>query len=179
MTNTTIRCIIIYRNIYLYVDFSQTPETVDRQENVPTVATETTSSAPPSDLNREIPPESQSTQNAISTLSDPAYYTGRVLSEDEKLAVLSQNFKPHHNFKFPITSGRKFNANWMTGRPCLLYSIKNDAAFCKRCLCFGNNSATHFSCDARAPNESPFASTGFKNWKKAVGQKESYLDQPI
>lgn len=62
----------------------------------------------------------------------------------------------------------------MNGRPWLLYSVKKDAAFCKSCLCFGSN---YKACIIRAPNETPFASTGFKNWKKAVGQKESYLDQ--
>ena len=54
----------------------------------------------------------------------------------------SQNFKPPPDFKFPVISGRKFYVNWRTGAPSLLYSIKNDAAFCKSRLCFRSNTST-------------------------------------
>lgn len=63
-------------------------------------------------------------------------------------------------------SGRRFNPRWLASRPWLHYSVKNGSAYCVICLCF-----------CSSVEESPFVSTGFNKWKKAVGKKKSYLDQ--
>ena len=65
---------------------------------------------------------------------------------------------------FPDTSGRRFSLNWTVDRPWLRYSLLNDRAYCLPCLCF-------------AETESPFASTGFNKWKKALGLKSSLLEK--
>ena len=65
---------------------------------------------------------------------DPALYEGRRLSEDEKLLLLTNTWKPPCTFKFPVTSGRRFNPAWLIGRPWLRYSITNDSLFCISCM---------------------------------------------
>ena len=65
--------------------------------------------------------------------------------------------------RFPVTAGRKFNPNWLSPRPWLRYSMKNDSLCCVSCICFG-------------AAVSPFVSTGFRNWKKALGRKHSYIE---
>ena len=63
-----------------------------------------------------------------------------------------------------MTAGRKFNPSWLSSRPWLRYSMKNDSLYCISCVCFGTAA-------------SPFVSTGFRNWKKALGRKHSYIEQ--
>ena len=65
-----------------------------------------------------------------------------------------------------MTAGRKFNPTWLSSRPWLRYSVKNDSLYCISCVCFG-----------AAASESPFVSTGFRNCKKALGRKHSYIEQ--
>ena len=94
--------------------------------------------------------------------NDPANYTGKTLSDDQKLELLTVKFSFPHGFKFPTTAGRRFQLSWMEKRPWLRYSIRNDTAHCIYCICFSNNTV---------PNESPFISKGFKNWKKAGDER--------
>lgn len=49
----------------------------------------------------------------------------------------------------------------MEKQPWLHYSIRNDTAHCIYCICFSNT----------VPNELPFISKGFKNWKKAGDER--------
>ena len=97
------------------------------------------------------------TSSSYTDTHDPAGYMGKSLSEDDKLQLLTSTWKTP-TYKFPVTSGRRFNPTWLINRPWLRYSVKNDSIFCISCLCFG-------------PSESPFVSPGFKNWKKALGKK--------
>ena len=46
---------------------------------------------------------------------------------------------PASNFKFPVTSGRRFNMSWMDGRPWLRYSMETDRVYCIYWLCFGSD----------------------------------------
>ena len=102
----------------------------------------------------------------VSDIHDPASYVGRSLSEDEKLRILTYDFSKHEGkFTFPVTDGRRFNPSWLSSRSWLNYSKSKDGLYCIPCICF---SATHHS---------PFVTTGFKNWKKALGIKKSYIDQ--
>ena len=52
----------------------------------------------------------------------------------------------------------------MEKRPWLRYSTRNDTAHSICCICLSNNTS---------PNESPFISKGFKNWKKAGAKARS------
>ena len=97
---------------------------------------------------------------------DPASYVGKRLSDDDRLQLLSTKNNLPDSFEYPVTSGRRFNPRWLAGRPWLHYSVKNDSAYCVVCLCF-----------CSSVEESPFVSTGFNKWKKAVGKKSGYLDQ--
>lgn len=94
--------------------------------------------------------------------NDPANYTGKTLSEDQKLELLTVKFSFPHAFELPTTAGRRFQPSWMEKRPWLHYSIRNDTGHCIYCICFSNNTV---------PNESPFISKGFKNWKKAGDER--------
>ena len=92
-------------------------------------------------------------------LHDPANYVGKQLSDNDKVMLLTHIWKPpSETFKFPVTSGRRFNPSWLVDRLWLCYSVTNDSVFCSSCVCFGS-----------AP-ESPFVSSGFKTWKKALGK---------
>ena len=93
---------------------------------------------------------------------DPASYAGRSLTEDDKLELLTCTWKIRANFEFPVTFGR-FNPNWLAKRPWLRYSIKTDSVYCIPCVCFSGTS------------DSPFVSTGYRNWKKALGKKIAIL----
>lgn len=57
------------------------------------------------------------------------------------------------------------NPSWLSSRSWLSYSKSKDGLYCIPCICI---SATHHS---------PFVTTGFRNWKKALGIKKSYIDQ--
>ena len=81
--------------------------------------------------------------------NDAANYTGKILSDDQKLELLSVKFSFPHGFKFPTTAGGRFQLSWMETRPRLRYSIRNDTAHCICCTCFSKNTG---------PNESPFIS---------------------
>ncbi len=101
----------------------------------------------------------------IPNVHDPASYVGKRLSDDDKVMLLTHAWRPpSDNFKYPVTSGRRFNPSWLVDRPWLHYSVTNDSVFCSSCMCFGSAS------------ESPFVSSGFKNWKKALG-KAGYIDK--
>ena len=89
-------------------------------------------------------------------------YTGKTLSDDQKLELLTVKFSFPHGFKFPTTVGRRFQLPWMERRPRLPYSIRNDTAHCICYICFSNNTG---------PNESPFISKGFKTLKKVGDER--------
>ena len=95
---------------------------------------------------------------------DPANYIGRILSEDDILQLLSSSWEPSATYKFPVTSGRRFNPGWLSEKPWLRYSMKMDSVFCISCVCFS------------ATSESPFVSSGFKKWKRVLG-KDSQIDR--
>ena len=97
-------------------------------------------------------------------IHDPASYAGKRLSEDDKQLLLTYTWKVPATFKFPATSGQRFNPSWLVNRPWLRYSVRNDSLFYIPCMCFSSSS------------ESPFISSGFMNWKKALG-KNGYIDQ--
>ena len=101
---------------------------------------------------------------------DPADYIGRTITEDEKINLLRSKFQCCSDFQYPKTGKRRFVPSWTDTRPWLRYSVKKNAAFCL-CLCYGT--------DVHVPGttaESPFVSTGFRNWQKALG-KDGKLDQ--
>lgn len=55
--------------------------------------------------------------------NDPANYTSKTLSEDQKLELLTVKFSFPHAFELPTTAGRRFQPSWMEKRPWLNYSI--------------------------------------------------------
>ena len=110
-------------------------------------------------------PSNQSDQQDKGDPNDPVDYAKKDSVEGDKMKLLRSESKLTD--KFPSTSGRRFNQNWLQNRLWLHYSIKNDSAYCVSSLCFQGTS------------ESPFVSTSFKNSKKVVGKKSRYLDQPM
>jgi len=99
--------------------------------------------------------------------NDPAHFVGKQpLSDDAKLTLLTSKLNCPTDFVFPATAGRRFNLTWTVHRPWLRYSIANNSAYCLSCLCF-----------AGVDTESPFTSTGFNKWKKALGKKKQLTRQ--
>ena len=105
-----------------------------------------------------------SSSASYSDCHDPANYTRKSLSDHDKHELLTHCWKVPNTYKFPVTSGRRFNPTWLVNRPWLHYSVKNDSVFCVSCVCFGSSG-------------SPFVSPGFKNWKKALDGKNGYIDR--
>ena len=105
-----------------------------------------------------------SSSASYSDCHDPANYTGKSLSDHDKHELLTHCWKVPDTYKFPVTSGRRFNPTWLVNRPWLHYRVKNDSVFCVSCVCFGSSG-------------SPFVSPGFKNWKKALDGKNGYIDR--
>ena len=102
--------------------------------------------------------------------NDPVSFVGRRLTDDEKFSLLTSTLVLPKGYKIEAIGGRRFQESWTEERPWLRYSVSEQKAFCLSCICFGNF-------DSSDPKLSPFVSTGFSNWKKAVGKKESYLDR--
>ena len=77
---------------------------------------------------------------------EPANYAGRKLSDDDddKLQLLTSTSNIPAGFCFPVTSGRRFNPNWLTDRPWLRYSMGKDCIFCVSCICFSALSDSPF-----------------------------------
>lgn len=70
------------------------------------------------------------------------------------------------NIVFPMKKqdcNRSFKSSWYKAYPWLEYSEKCDAAFCFACR--------HFLATTVHHAEEAFTSTGFSNWKKALGKK--------
>ena len=97
--------------------------------------------------------------------NDPISFVGRRLTEDKKLSLLTSTLVLPKGYKIEDVGGRRFQESWTAERPWLQYSVSEKKAFCLSCICFGNY-------DSSDPNLSPFVSTGFCNWKKAVGKKQ-------
>ena len=108
--------------------------------------------------------DQQTSLNTAPHSLDPASYVGRKLSDDDRLQLLTSTSNILAGFCFPVTSGRRFNPNWLINRPWLRYSMGKD---CIRvsCVCFS------------ALSDSPFVLSGYRNWKKAMGKKSGYIDQ--
>ena len=80
-----------------------------------------------------------SSSASYSDCHDPANYTGKSVSDHDKHELLTHCWKVPDTYKFPVTSGRRFNPTWLVNRPWLHYSVKNDSVFCVSCVCFGSS----------------------------------------
>ena len=133
--------------------------TLENPSGSTTIVVSTSSSAPAPVSSQTIAPgdSSQSTVSAPSKLPDDI--------------ALSPQFPPVQpvNLKFPITlfSGkpRSFNPAWYRSYSWLEYSVKQDACFCYPCRLFSFGGC----CSSSRP-ELAFTSTGFKDWKHAMGK---------
>ena len=101
--------------------------------------------------------------SSVCSITDPTSYAGRSLTDQDKFQLLTSSMNLPRQYRFPVTAGRKFNPSWLFSRPWLHYSMKNDSLYCSSCICFG-------------VIVSPFVSTGFRNWKKALERRHSYIE---
>ena len=85
--------------------------------------------------------------------NDPANYTGKTLSDDQHVELLTVKFSFPNGFKFRAKAGRRFELSWMEKRPWLRYGIRKETPHWICCICFSNNTG---------PNESPFISKVLK-----------------
>ncbi|XP_062511260.1 zinc finger MYM-type protein 1-like [Corticium candelabrum] len=92
--------------------------------------------------------------------SSEIVYCDSTASLDNLNTAVSSN----HNV-FPSTDGRRYNPEWESQHRWLRYSPSTDACFCCYCVLFGDESKS-------AP---AFKTTGFCDWKNAVGVKRGVL----
>ena len=143
----------------LYNDHQINYITLENPSGSTTIVVSTSSSAPAPVSSQTIAP-GDSSQSAVSAPSK--------LPDD---IALSPQFPPVQpvNLKFPITlfSGkpRSFNPAWYRSYSWLEYSVKQDACFCYPCRLFSFGGC----CSSSRP-ELAFTSTGFKDWKHAMGK---------
>ena len=127
-------------------------------ENPTTIVVSTSSSTP-------VPVPSQT------TAQDDSSSTVTASSELPDDIAPSPQFPPVQpvNLKFPVTlysnKPRSFNPAWYRSYPWLEYSVKQDACFCYPCRLFGFG-----GCSSSSRPEQAFTSTGFKDWKHAMGK---------
>ena len=82
-------------------------------------------------------------QTAVVDSLDIALYLDKVpeLADDKKYQLLTNHWKPHQLYQFPITvelgHNRRFNPAWLKSYPWLAYSPSVNGAFCLPCVLFG------------------------------------------
>ncbi|XP_062500503.1 zinc finger MYM-type protein 5-like [Corticium candelabrum] len=99
------------------------------------------------------------------SVNDPIYYVGRVVSDVDKICLLQNKWCPPTGCKFQSTGGRRYNPEWESQYRWLRYSPSTDACFCCYCVLFGDESLS----------ATAFKTTGFCDWKNAVGVKRGVL----
>ncbi|XP_062521172.1 zinc finger MYM-type protein 1-like [Corticium candelabrum] len=117
-----------------------------------------TSSGDLSDL-----PETVHSASPFDTVVNSA--EGRVVSDVDKICLLQNKWCPPTGCKFQSTGGRRYNPEWESQYRWLRYSPSTDACFCCYCVLFGDESLS----------ATAFKTTGFCDWKNAVGVKRGVL----
>ena len=78
-------------------------------------------------------------------LNDIGFALHAKLSEDEVHRFLTAPWKPLSGYEFMTindgTNNRKFNASWLQEHEWLVYSDKDNGAYCKYCVLFGPQNA--------------------------------------
>ena len=99
-------------------------------------------------------------------------FENKNLSDSDKLEILDNIFIPSENFKFPSRlfgkQGRKFSRNWLQNYNWLIYSEKEDSAYCKYCFLFANRDLEVGMYSGQPVGQ--FVKDGFTDWKNATLQ---------
>ena len=74
--------------------------------------------------------------------NDFHYFVGEKLTNSQKIEALENHFIPYKHYKFPVCNEygnkRSFNSSWLDLYKWLVYSPKDNGAYCKYCVLFGN-----------------------------------------
>ena len=65
--------------------------------------------------------------SSVCSITDPASYTERSLTDQDKFQLLTSSMNLPRQYRFPVTTGRKFNPSCLFSRSWLRYSMKNDS----------------------------------------------------
>ena len=88
----------------------------------------------------------------------------RSLSDEKKLDLLCNHWKPNPSYVFPSNSyGRKFQYKWFTEFSWLAYSVIFEGAFCINCILFAADESSRNACKLDQLYTSPF-----KAWSKGL-----------
>ena len=99
---------------------------------------------------------------------DPVSYLDRPLTDIDRTTLITNSWSPPPGFKFPVTNGRRYNSSWENDYSWLRYSKSKDAAFCAYCVLFN-------TAQPGRPSMEVFRTTGFQDWKNAMGKKRGML----
>ena len=92
----------------------------------------------------------------------------RPISDADKIVLLNNKWSPPASFVYPVSNGRRYNSSWEKDFCWLRYSKSRDAAFCAYCLLFGSAGLGRNIAEV-------FRTTGFRDWKNAMGSKRGML----
>lgn len=114
--------------------------------------------------------DSQLTIDTDYNCRDIGFYINRTLTEKEIAIVLTQIWVPQIDYKFPSksyivqnkTKHLKFQYSWLLKFPWLVYSAKENGAYCKICVSFSKSDG-HNSQGLGA-----LVKNKYNNWRKAI-----------
>lgn len=110
-----------------------------------------------------------SSQNLnIIHVNDIGHYVKKKCTDEEKYRLLKYPWVPSANFKFPRSGERnlKFQYQWLNSYKWLLYSSKDDGAYCRYCVFFCNEAVGKGS-NVKAKT---LVTNPYRNWKNALEQ---------
>lgn len=111
-----------------------------------------------------------SSKDSIVRYKDISEIIGKNISDSEREHVLRHEWVPHNEFKFPVHDDKwhhSFQKSWLEQFKWLIYSRKEDGAYCKYCTLFTSENEGKGSHQQLGY----FVNKGFRKWKKA---KESF-----
>lgn len=124
-------------------------------------STSSTDDPPPSDTSNSDP------KSNIFNPNDIGLYVDIRLQDEEKVKLVDSFWKPSFTYKFPVLEkfqkrNLKFQFSWFTAHPWLVYSEKEEGAFCKYCVLFAKHGA-----GVNSQELGSLVKKKFTNWVKA------------
>ena len=111
---------------------------------------------------------------AVGDILDPAYYVGKHVEDSDKMTLITKKWVAPLAFTFPLTNGRRYSPRWEKDFDWLRYSRSCDSAFCAHCISFANPIRGQGAGKGTSSME-VFQSSGFRDWKNAMGKKRGML----
>ena len=107
---------------------------------------------------------------------------GKKLPSADRYKAWENTYTPSVDYKFPVNQTakatgktRKFQYSWLRMYPWLAYSPKEDGAYCKACVLFGNT--VHASSDCNSSRLHRLVIKPLQLWSSAVSKLKEHDTQ--